>query len=284
MASSPKEYGSSFSPPVPQPGVNPLGGTVAADGRAFAAGFGAPGGASHPHFGAPAPHGTALMPVPGGGASAYTPFGPSGGPPAPAPAPYGSAPQQAGPGTSPYMVPPNPFGGPPAGYGAPSPYGAPIGTPQPSMPYGQGQAAGALFRPQGASSGSPRRRNPWLTLLLPLAVVFGGVAVSVILSMLVGPSVAFVGTLGILGGAAWSIVLGIQMANELKTVTGSRDFSWWPILVPFYNCYWLWILVPQEVAKAKQMLAVQSPPQPIALYIFLWHFALATDLNDLAHP
>jgi hypothetical protein len=45
--------------------------------------------------------------------------------------------------------------------------------------------------------------------------------------------------------------------------------------------YWAWIVVPQEVAKAKQILRVQQSVRPIVLYIFLWHFALASDINDM---
>jgi hypothetical protein len=42
------------------------------------------------------------------------------------------------------------------------------------------------------------------------------------------------------------------------------------------------ILVPQEVARAKQMRGVQAPVRSIVIYLFLWSFALASDLNDLA--
>jgi hypothetical protein len=54
------------------------------------------------------------------------------------------------------------------------------------------------------------------------------------------------------------------------------------VLVPFYNYYWLWLMVPAEVKRAKQMMGVQAPPRSIVLYIFLWHFALASDINDMA--
>jgi hypothetical protein len=29
------------------------------------------------------------------------------------------------------------------------------------------------------------------------------------------------------------------------------------------------------------MMGVQTPPRSIVVYIFLWHFALASDINDL---
>jgi hypothetical protein len=45
--------------------------------------------------------------------------------------------------------------------------------------------------------------------------------------------------------------------------------------------YWMWMLVPQEVTKAKQMLGLQQPARGIVLYIFLWPFALASDINEM---
>ena len=42
------------------------------------------------------------------------------------------------------------------------------------------------------------------------------------------------------------------MANELKSVTQNPSFAWWPVIIPVYQLYWAYILVPQEMAKAKQ--------------------------------
>jgi hypothetical protein len=42
------------------------------------------------------------------------------------------------------------------------------------------------------------------------------------------------------------------------------------------------MLVPAEVKKAKQMMGIQAPTRSIVLYVFLWHFAFASDLNDMA--
>ena len=52
--------------------------------------------------------------------------------------------------------------------------------------------------------------------------------------------------------------------------------------VPIYSLYWVLILLPQEVTKAKQMRGIQAPTRNIVLYLFLLNFALASDLNDLA--
>jgi hypothetical protein len=308
----PGETGSAFSPPVPQGGVNPLGGTVAADAGSFAAAFpnSPPGGA--PAFGSPpaAQQGQYGAPQPGqyGGAPpgqyGGAPPGQYGGAP---PGQYGSAPQAGQ-----YGAQPNTFGAPPGQFGTPAPqpaygqapqpgYGQPpqgYGQPpqggyappgygqQPMMPYGQGPGGqpGALvgtLPSTGASASGPSRRNALMTWLLPLAVMFGGVILCTILAMLISGIFGIFSMLFVLGGCGWYVVLAIQMVNELKTVTQNQGFAWWPMLVPFYNYYWLWILVPQEVKKAKQMLGVQQTPRPLVLYIFLWHYAFASDLNDM---
>jgi hypothetical protein len=44
----------------------------------------------------------------------------------------------------------------------------------------------------------------------------------------------------------------------------------------------MWILVPQEMQKAKQMAGVQQPARGIVVYFFLWLYAAASDLNDIA--
>ena len=118
-------------------------------------------------------------------------------------------------------------------------------------------------------------------MLLPVIVMVSGGSVAIILS-LVMPMLAPAGALAALAGLVWLLVLVIQMAGELRTVTRNDAFAWWPMLVPIYGLYWAWILVPQEVAKAKQILGLGKPPQHIALYIFVLPFALATDLNEMA--
>jgi hypothetical protein len=82
-------------------------------------------------------------------------------------------------------------------------------------------------------------------------------------------------------GAGWFVYLTIQMVGELKAVTQNASLAWWPVIVPIYQYYWAWFIIPAEVAKAKQLLGVQAPARPIVLYIFLWPFALASDLNDM---
>jgi hypothetical protein len=159
-----------------------------------------------------------------------------------------------------------------------APYGSPYGQAGPPAPGGVGTLQSA-----GVAPGLPKRRNALMTLLLPMAVMFGSIIVGTLLAVLVSPTIgSLLMMLGILGGAVWGLITAIQMSNELKAVTRNPAFAWWPIFVPFYNYYWLWFLVPQEVAKAKQMAGVPAPVRSIVLYIFLWPFAFASDLNDLA--
>ncbi len=365
-APPPADAVSAYSPPVPQPGVNPLGGTLAADASAFAAGFGGGANPGQPPYGQPgtpghaAGHalgGTALMPAAGGpGFGGYTPpagaqatqlqygvqgqapygapqggygaqppqgglpyggQGPThgappgpgyGGPPPGAP-PYGAAPQAAygagaaagyggappydAPGgapsyTSPSSVPPpNPFTAPSTlGSSGPSPSGG-YGTPGPAQglaPYNAASSAlaGGVSGALAAGSAGPTRRNPIMTLLLPFAVIFGGVILGTVLAIVVHPLLGLLNLVAVLAGSIWNLLQVIAMTNEVKSVTRNDAFAWWPIFVPFYNLYWMLLLFPQEVGKAKQSLGIQTPVRNIVLYFFLWPFAAASDINDMA--
>ncbi len=263
----------SFSPPVPQPGgVNPLGGTVAAD-QGFAQAFGS---GPAPNYGAPP-----------GGAPPYggAPYGgaPQGGPP-----PYG-APAQA-----PYGAPPG-GGAPPNAYGQQPPQQGGWGQPQPGapmMPYGQAPG-GAMQLPGGAMPGigtlqsagvgtQPTRRNALMTFLVPALVMFGGFILGAILMIARLPAVGgLLIMLAMLAGGVMYLLSAIKMVNEVKSITKNAAFPWWPIFIPIYSIYWMWFMVPAEVGKAKQMVGAQAPPRGIVLYIFLWHFALASDINDM---
>jgi hypothetical protein len=152
-----------------------------------------------------------------------------------------------------------------------TPYGRPSG----------GLAPPGAMRSLDAASAGPQERNALMTWLLPFVVIFGGVILSTILSLVSMTLGSLAYVLFVLGGATWYLILAIQMAIELKAVTQSEDFAWWPALVPFFNLYWAWVLVPQEVAKAKQRMRLQMPTRPMVLYVVVWHFALASDLNDM---
>ncbi len=315
-----------FSPPVQQQGVNPLGGTVAADVSSFAAAFGnapapqaappAPGGYGAPQGGAAPFAATTAVPA-AYGAPPYGAPPPGYGPPQGYGGPQGGPPQGYGPppgqqpgGYDPNAPPGGGYGAPPPGYGQQQQpgYGPPPGYPQPGpggqygsppgypmqagpgamQPYGQGAPmmgpggpAGAVMGAMAGGSG-PTRRNALMTMLLPLAVMVGGSILCTILTIVTGIGLfGLLQLLFFLGGAAWGLMLFIPMVNELKFVTKNEQLAWWPIFVPIYNYYWMWVVIPAEVTKAKQILGVQQPVRPIVLYIFLWPFALASDINDM---
>jgi hypothetical protein len=311
-----------YNPPAPQGGgVNPLGGTMAADAATFAAAFpmGQPPQAASPQqpqggFGVSpnVPMGaTAAVPAMGdynpGAYGQQPPVNPYGAPPGQPPpqqpfggmdpqAQYGAPQQQYG---QPQMQQ-QPYGQPPQGYGQPPPdpgYGQqqqqpPPGAygqqPQGMMPYGQ--TPGGLPAPapmmgtlqSAGNSTGPTKRNALMTWLVPWGVMFGGSIVGSILASLITPILGLISTLALLAGAVMLLLSAIKMVNELKTVTRNTAFAWWPIIVPIYQYYWMWILVPAEVAKAKQMMGVQAPARSIVIYVFAWHLALASDLNDMA--
>jgi hypothetical protein len=177
--------------------------------------------------------------------------------------------------------------GPDPAYGQQPPQGG-YGLPQGMMPYGQG--AGGVHAPgpmlgtlqSAGNSPGPTKRNALMTWLIPGLVIFGGSILSSILAAIISPSIGALSGLFFLAGAVMYLLSAIKMVGELKTVTRNEGFAWWPILVPIYNYYWLWIMVPAEVARAKQMLGLQAPARGIVVYVFLWHYALASDLNDMA--
>jgi hypothetical protein len=156
-----------------------------------------------------------------------------------------------------------------------APYASPGGPAAPGAFLGAGTLPSA-----GATSG-PKRRNALMTLLMPVAVIFGGSILGTILGIIYSP-LALLAPLMALAGWAWLVLISVQMTNELKAVTRNDAFAWWPILVPGYQIYWACILVPQEVTKAKQMVGARAPTRSIVLYIFLFPFAFASDLNDMA--
>jgi hypothetical protein len=151
-------------------------------------------------------------------------------------------------------------------------------------PYGQppGPMVGTMKSP-GTSPTAPTRRNPLVTLLMPFAVILGGMFLSALVGLALSPGLGWLfGLLFVLAGSAWYVLLGVQMVGELRSVTRSEELVWWPLVVPFYQLYFLAFVVPAQVVRAKEILGVRSPAQHVLLYVFFWPFALASDLNDMA--
>ena len=137
----------------------------------------------------------------------------------------------------------------------------------------------------------PTVRNAVMTMLLPAIIGVGGVIAGVIV-MVIGGAVesgiiALLGTLiyllGALAGGILGFISAIKMIGELNRITGSGAVQWWMLLVPFWGYYVAWVVLPAEVAKAKQMVNAQQPPRGIVVYIFLPLYAFAADLNDIAN-
>ena len=140
---------------------------------------------------------------------------------------------------------------------------------------GIGGAAGA--------GGRPTERNALMTFLLPFGlIVVGNIVGSILVAVTEMALFGAVGSLVSLVGVVLYVVAAIKMTNELKSVTGNESFAWWPMFIPFYQYYWMWVMVPAEMAKAKQMKGVQQPPRGFVVYFFLFLYAFAADLNDLA--
>lgn len=223
------------------------------------------------------------------------------------PAPqYGQPPaQQPQYGQPPPQQAQQQYGQPPGGYGQPpqQQYGAPPQQQQYGMQqqgqYGAQQfgqqmqqgfaGAGAAMGLQ-AGGGRPRQRNALMTFLMPMILIFGGVILATVMGIVAGaadvPALALVGSLfyliGVLGGGIIGVISAIKMLGEINGVTKSGTLAWWQIFIPIYSYYVMWILVPQEMQKAKQMAGVQQPARGVVVYVFLWLYAAAADLNDIA--
>jgi uncharacterized membrane protein len=150
--------------------------------------------------------------------------------------------------------------------------------------------ANQVFAAASAGGTRPTQRNPMMTIGLPFGCFLGGIVVDVVFSVL--GMVTHVGAIAALGGlialvafvagAYFAIISIIKMVTEVKSVTNNQAFAWWPMIIPFYNWYWMALLVPQEVANAKRAVGAQEPVRSPVLYFFLFLFALASDINDIA--
>ena len=146
--------------------------------------------------------------------------------------------------------------------------------------------AGAFGGMQAAAAGGAvKTRNALMTFLLPLLISVGGQIIGTVLAIAVHPMLSLVGSLIGLVGGVLGLVYMVSMLLELKNFTRNESFNWWFIFIPCLNIYFAWFLVPQEVARAKQMAgSMNQQPRNIVVYIFLFLYALAADLNDVANP
>jgi len=155
-----------------------------------------------------------------------------------------------------------------------------------AMQQAGGAMAGAFGGMQAAASGGPvKTRNALMTFLLPLLISVGGQIIGTVLAIAVHPMLSLVGSLIALVGGVLGLVYMVSMLLELKNFTRNEGFNWWFVFIPCLNIYFMWFLVPQEVQRAKQMAgSMNQQPRNIVVYIFLFLYALAADLNDVANP
>jgi hypothetical protein len=201
------------------------------------------------------------VPPPGGG---FAP--PGGGYSAPAPGggfgpPGAGDPMMGGGGGGGYGQPQGGYGQPAqGGYGQPpqaGAYGAPPGAMAAPGQFGAGPMGapgyGGGAMQQGGAKG--QIRNPVTVVLTSmLCCVYGLIQM-------------------------W------QMMNELQQYTRDEEFKPFYMFIPLLNYYFLWIKVPEQVTRAKQMAGSRNPQaQSIVLYIFLAPYALAKDLNEIWDP
>ena len=82
----------------------------------------------------------------------------------------------------------------------------------------------------------------------------------------------------------YGLYLFYTMVMELKNYTQDPDFFAFGWLIPCYNYIWLWMKLPEQVTKAKQMAGLQKPAMGFIMYFLVCPYALASDLNEIADP
>jgi hypothetical protein len=155
------------------------------------------------------------------------------------------------------------------------------------QPYGAMQQGYAQAFVAGVAPGTPKPtvRNAVMTLLVPIVGYVVAIAlfvVGAILGDVLLMICALAGGLVILAAAVIIVVSAIRMLGELRSLTKSPVLAWWALFVPIYSLYVMLLVVPSEMRKAKQMVNAQQPPRNIIIYFFLWPYAMAADLNDVA--
>ncbi|RYZ68237.1 MAG: hypothetical protein EOP08_01010, partial [Proteobacteria bacterium] len=201
------------------------------------------------------------------------------------------------------------YGAPPqqGGYGAPDPnqgYGGQQGYAPPPQQQGYGQqdfnqqanlAVNDMknaFANPGAigAAGRPTIRAAGRLQIMLYAMMFGGPIVLGIIGGILGGLLdsaalasicSLVGMLIYFAGAIYMLITIIKMHGELRSVAPNL-FPWWHLIIPYYNIYLMWIVLPREVGQAKQAVGSREPTRSIVHYIFFFVYALASDLNDIA--
>lgn len=93
---------------------------------------------------------------------------------------------------------------------------------------------------------------------------------------------ALLGTLFCCG--LYHIFGGYGMLTELKEYTKDESLQPWHMFIPILNLLML-LKLPDIVSRAKQMAGSRNPQSAgLVMYLFLFPFALAKDLNQVWDP
>jgi hypothetical protein len=146
-------------------------------------------------------------------------------------------------------------------------------------------ASNALAAGFNAQPGAgPAQRNAVKTLIVAYVVLL--IAPSVLGTVL---GIIGLGALSGLAGLACFIVYGFLMKPlilEAQTAANNQDLKWWWQLVPILSIYFDVLKIPELITAAKTQRGIlqQKPTRTIVFYLFLFPYALALDLNDMAPP
>lgn len=145
---------------------------------------------------------------------------------------------------------------------------------------------GPMAAPMGFAGSGPRPkvRNALLVFFMPMIIIFGGAVVAGILAAAINPMLGLIALPAYIFGIGYIYYSIISMSNELKAITQNPEFGWWKLFIPILNIIFMLSDVPNEVARAKQMMGVPKPARGVIVYFFLFTYALAADLNDIAQP
>lgn len=128
-----------------------------------------------------------------------------------------------------------------------------------------------------ATPARPTQRNALVTWLVPTLCFAAAPPLG---NFLGTTAFRFAPNAAILCGALLTFVAARGMVAELNAAAGS-SLKAWHLFIPVYGLYWAVVLVPKEMAVAKQK-ANRPKPRSAVLYLFLFLYAFAADLNDLA--
>ncbi len=125
----------------------------------------------------------------------------------------------------------------------------------------------------------PTKRNALMVFLVPVLSFFAAPPLGALLGT---THFRFAPTAAILFGFGFFFLTAGGMLRELNALnSGGAPLVLWHLLVPFYGQYLAYTVVQPRMAEAKQKAG--APPARSAIaYVFVFLYAWASDLNDLA--